>query len=162
MRRRCFSFLKRPLPKWLSLAVALIILSGTGVRASSQWFGPYNGFYETPASPELSLRKWSVDNITAEFRKLDFFVSYNEGKQIIDAASARAAGIPEIIISLAKEIVEYQNYMRQVANDQNIEDVTALNLSLTGYPLLIEFNKMLQSKFSSFYTSMWYVHLSGS
>lgn len=90
------------------------------------------------------LNGYTVEKITVEFRKLDPFVSYKGEYQILDSDGARAAGIPDVIIALAQQVIEYQNRMLQTAKAQNVKDIRKLDISLTEYPLLAEFYAMLQ------------------
>ena len=94
------------------------------------------------ATEHFSLKEYTIETITLEFRRLDPFVSYKDGYQVLDLAGAHAVGIPATIIALAQEIIEYQNYMREVANK---ESITELDTSLAEYPLLAEFDAMLQN-----------------
>ena len=56
-----------------------------------------------------SLRGYTVEAISAEFRRLDSFVTFKGEYQVLDVAGARSAGIADVIIALAQDIVEYQN-----------------------------------------------------
>lgn len=98
----------------------------------------------TAAADGPSLAGYTVETISTEFRRLDPFVTFRGEKQILDVAGARSAGIDDIIVDLAQEMVEYQNRMREVAKVQDLKDMEALDISLAGYPLLAEFDAMLQ------------------
>lgn len=95
-------------------------------------------------APHYSLKGYTVEMITVEFRRLDPFV-YSEGdRQILDSVGAHAAGIPDVIVALAQQVIEYQNRMRELSRAQS-KDITALSLPLTEYPLLAQFEAMLQN-----------------
>jgi len=95
--------------------------------------------------PPLKEEGYTVETITAEFRRMDPFVSYDkEGYQRLDVVRAQQAGIPDVIIGLAQEVIEYQNRMREVARARHAKDVRAVDLPLEGYPLLSEFDAMLR------------------
>jgi len=96
------------------------------------------------ADSSQSLDGYTVETISAEFRKLDPFVTFKGEKQVLDVAGARSAGISDVIIALAQETVEYQNRMREVAKGQDFKDANALDIPLTEYLLLTEFDAMLQ------------------
>lgn len=96
------------------------------------------------AANHPSLKGYTVETITAEFRRLDPFVSYKGEYQVLDTVGARAAGVPDTIIALAQQVIEYQNRIRESAKTQNVKDVTELDIPLTRYPLLAEFDRMLQ------------------
>jgi hypothetical protein len=97
-----------------------------------------------PAADHLSLKGYTVEMITTEFRRLDPFVSYKGKRQILDRIGASAVGIPDVIIALAQQLVEYQNRMRAVAEARNLRDVRELDIPMEDYPLLLEFYIMLQ------------------
>ncbi len=120
--------------KLYKLIVSLLVIA-TGVLAIGN----------VSAASRPSLKGYTVEAITAEFRRLDPFVSYEGEYQILDSASARAAEIPDIIIALAQEVIAYQNRMREVAKAQNVKDVTELDIPLMEYPLLAEFAVMLRN-----------------
>jgi len=91
-----------------------------------------------------SLRGYTVETISAEFRRLDHFVTFKGEYQVLDVAGARSAGIADVIITLAQDVVEYQNRMREVVKAQDVKDVEELDIPLTEYPLLAEFDAILQ------------------
>lgn len=93
--------------------------------------------------PGSSLTQYTVETITTEFRRLDPFVSSGDGKQVLDIEEAKKAGFSDTILALAGEVIDYQNEVREIAQQGEKADVRQIDIPVTGYPLLTEFEAML-------------------
>jgi len=119
------------------LRISIIFLIATLIMSAAA--NPFN------SSSLLELEGYTVEEITIEFRRLAPFVSYEGEYQILDSIAARKAGIPDIIIALAQQVIAYQNHMRAISKAQNIDDITQIDIPLNEYPLLAEFEAMLMN-----------------
>jgi len=91
----------------------------------------------TVASAQLGS---DVDQINQELAALEPYVHFaSDGTSTLDARSARRDGFSEDIVSLAEEIVVFQNELVEIAAASGVDSVERITISLEQYPRLREF-----------------------